>query len=108
MEAKAISQIKAYNDDWKDSQDKLDEKYPDRHTTIHKVPCKNCPSHQNAIHGIIDEESQDYKTHMTKEEIAKHRLFVCYCRQSKLCKGLCDFMEIDQDYLNRINQPKTK
>lgn len=56
----------------------------------------------NAKHGHIDEESADIKK-MPKELVAKEYLFVCYKRNSKLCKGLCDFMEIDQEYLNEIH-----
>jgi hypothetical protein len=85
-----------------DCQRELDNLYPDRHTTIHKSPCKHCPSHQDKLNGRLDPESEEIKTY-PKELIAKEFLFVCYCRQSKLCKGLCDNMGIDEEYLKSLN-----
>lgn len=79
----------------------LDEKYPDRHKIIHKGCCKYCPSNINNLNAIIDPESAEIKTYR-KETIAKEYLFVCAWRPDKLCKGNCDEMGIDQNYLNNL------
>lgn len=68
-----------------------------RHKVIHKSCCKRCPS-QN---GDTDPESEDIKQY-PKELIAKEFLFVCAWRRNKLCKGLCDNMGIDQEFLNKL------
>lgn len=77
----------------------LDKFYPNRYKEIHKHCCKMCPSEQDKIRGRLDPESEDIKT-LPKEIIAKDHLFVCYARNSKLCKGLCDNMGIGQEYLD--------
>ena len=79
----------------------LDANYPDRHKEIHKEPCKGCPSMQDKRAGRIDPESADIKT-LPKEIIASEYLFVCYARPSKLCKGLCDNMEIDEEFIKSL------
>lgn len=79
----------------------LNRNYPDRRKKIHREPCKPCPSHNNMINGIIDPESEDIKK-LPKEIIAKEYLFVCFMRQNKLCKGLCDHMGIDEGFLNNL------
>lgn len=94
-----ISEFKKHFED-------LDVKYPNRHKEIHKVCCKNCPSNQDSVFGKLDEESQDIKDNVPKEIIVKEYLFVCYQRNSKLCKGLCDNMEIDQEYIDKIYNKK--
>lgn len=83
---------------------RLDRLYPNRRKQIHKVPCKGCPSADTRI----DLESQDIKDTCSKEFLAKEGLFVCYKRESKLCKGLCDFMEIDQDFLDNFHAANSK
>lgn len=75
----------------------LDNVYPDRHKKIHKEPCKGCPSMQGD-----DPEVRDIKASCSKENIAREFLFVCYKRNSKLCKGYCDYNDIDQDYLDHL------
>jgi hypothetical protein len=60
---------------------------------IHKGCCKGCPSSFR-----MDEEAQEI-SRMPKELIAREFLFVCYKRPDKLCKGLCDNMGIDEEYL---------
>lgn len=80
----------------------LDRKYPDRHKQIHKGCCKNCPSDIDNKKGIEDPESRDIKENYSKEQIAREMLFVCAWRNSKLCKGLCDYMGIDQEFLNSL------
>lgn len=95
--------MKNHLKEFKDSQQEIDIKYPNRHIEIHKAPCKNCPSHIDKINGRIDPESSEIKTY-PKEIIAKEFLFVCYCRQSKLCKGLCDYMDIDEEFIKSVKK----
>lgn len=78
------------------TEKKRNADYPDRHRVIHKVHCDGCPSSFG-----MDEESKDISFY-PKELIAREFLFVCYKRQSRLCKGLCDKMGIDQDYLDKM------
>lgn len=75
----------------------LDRKYPNRHRQIHKKSCKNCPSERGD-----DPETRDIKEHCSKEFIAREYLFVCAWRNSKLCKGNCDYMGINQEYLDNL------
>lgn len=75
--------------------------YPNRHKEIHKVCCKQCPSDHNTKNGIIDPEDEEYRG-APKEYLAKEILFVCAWRPSKLCKGLCDNHEIDQEFLDNL------
>jgi len=75
----------------------LDRRYPDRHKQIHKTCCKQCPSTKGE-----DEESVDIKASVPKEHIAREYLFVCAWRESKLCKGYCDYNDIDQEYLDNL------
>lgn len=84
-----------------DYQDKMDVMYPNRHKTIHKVSCEKCPSENNRRCGIIDIESDDIAK-LPKDVISKEYLFVCAWRPSKLCKGNCDDMLIDQKYLDEL------
>ncbi len=77
--------------------EKQNRLYPDRRKQIHTFCCKNCPSADG-----MDEESADIKRGCDKKFIAQEILFVCYNRTSKLCKGLCDNMEIDQEYLDNL------
>ena len=79
----------------------LDRKYPNRHKEIHKGCCKHCPSNNFPD----DPESEDIKT-LPKEFIAKEYLFVCAWRNSKLCKGNCDNMGINQDFLDNLYKDK--
>lgn len=64
---------------------------------IHKAACNGCPSTKG-----LDEESAEISTY-PKELIAREYLFVCYKRPDKLCKGLCDNMQIDQEYLDKLS-----
>lgn len=77
-------------------QQELDKRYPLRHVTIHKHPCKHCPSMRGS-----DPEADEIKTY-PKEIIVNEFLFVCAWRQSKLCKGNCDAMGITQEDINRL------
>lgn len=79
--------------------EKMDRLYPDRHKVIHKGCCKRCPSAQGE-----DPEVKDIKEHCSKEHIAKEFLFVCAWRPSKLCKGYCDYNDIDQEFLDNLNK----
>jgi hypothetical protein len=54
------------------------------HTTIHKAPCKHCPS----AHYPPDPESLDVQTWPRQHQ--REALFVCGWRPDKLCKGQCD------------------
>lgn len=84
----------------------LDRKYPDRHKKIHKAPCKNCPS----MSPHVDEETEDFKK-CSDEYLISEVLFVCYLRNSKLCKGLCDNLSINQDKIYKFyenEQNKTR
>lgn len=83
-----------------DAQKEYDDKFPDRHCTIHKTCCKQCPSERNREEGIEDPESKDIRDSFSKEFIAHEFLFVCAWRPNKLCKGNCDYMGIDQDFIN--------
>ena len=91
----------------KDTEQERDEKWPDRHRTIHKYHCDGCPSHCNAIAGETDAETEEVKS-WPKSLIAKEGLFVCYKRPNKLCKGLCDVMSIDQEFLDSVYDPSRK
>lgn len=82
-----------------------EEKYPNRHKEIHKSPCKNCPSVYNKKNGVIDPETNEIKTY-PKEIIVKEFLFVCAWRPNKLCKGNCDEMSINQDFINNMQTTK--
>jgi hypothetical protein len=73
----------------------LDRKYPNRHKQIHKECCKQCPSAMGD-----DPETRDIKETCSKDFIVSEYLFVCAWRNSKLCKGNCDYNEIDQEYLD--------
>jgi len=75
------------------------QSFEDRHKIIHKTPCKQCPSERDKKAEFKDPETEDIKL-LPKEVIAKEYLFVCAWRNSKLCKGLCDEMGIDQKYLD--------
>ncbi len=81
-----------------------DCKYPNRRKEIHKGCCKHCPSNNNAKEGIIDPESEDIKSSFPKETIAKEILFVCAWRPNKLCKGICDYYGIDEQYIAKCNK----
>ena len=85
-----------------ESKLKNDLLYPNRHKVIHKVCCKQCPADRNRKEGIIDPESADIAK-LPKELIAKEFLYVCAWRPSKLCKGNCDTMGINQKYLDSLN-----
>ena len=76
-----------------------ERKFPNRHKVIHKGCCKNCPTEKNQKGGVIDSESEDIKTY-PKEVISNEFLFVCAWRPNKLCKGICDFYDINQEYLD--------
>ena len=83
-------------------QKDLDNIYPNRHVTIHKTCCKNCPSEYYRRNNITDMECEDIKATFCKEEIVNEFLFVCAWRPSKLCKGICDFYGIDQKFINTV------
>lgn len=86
-----------------------DRRWPRRHQEIHRECCERCPSNNNKLAGIIDPESADLKREYSKEFIAKNSLFVCAWRPNKLCKGNCDFHEIDEKFiqdLGRIKAPE--
>jgi len=76
----------------------LNRRYPDRHKQIHKICCKQCPSDGKGE----DPMSADIKATVPKEHIAREYLFVCAWRESKLCKGYCDYNDIDQEYLDKL------
>jgi len=79
----------------------LDGKYPNRHKLIHKECCKHCPTENNRKSGTTDPETEEIKL-LPKKIIAKEFLFVCAWRNSKLCKGLCDHMGIDEEFIKAI------
>jgi hypothetical protein len=80
-----------------------EKQYPNRHKEIHSECCKNCPSDISTKKGVEDIEAKDIKENYSKEFIAKELLFVCAWRRNKLCKGLCDYMNINQKMLDEIN-----
>ncbi len=84
--------------DWLDEMNRL---YPNRHNEIHKVSCQHCPSAKGT-----DPESEEIKTY-SKELIVKEFLFVCAWRESKLCKGLCDKMGIDEKFIEEVRNKTT-
>lgn len=86
-----------------DYLDQADKQFPNRHNEIHKVCCKKCPSNHNKKNGNVDEESEQIKT-FPKELIAKEYLFVCAWRPNKLCKAICDYYDIDENYLKTLNE----
>jgi hypothetical protein len=79
----------------------MDEKYPDRHKIIHKACCKHCPSKIGMENDCMDDEAKEIAQY-PKEVIVREFLFVCAWRPEKLCKGLCDFLEIDQEFIDSI------
>lgn len=84
-----------------DAIEEADKKYPNRHKEIHKVCCKQCPTDYNKRNGFKDLETEDFKQ-LPKEIIAKEFLFVCAWRNSKLCKGICDEFNVDEDFINSL------
>ena len=78
-----------------------DKVYPNRHIKIHKTCCKKCPSEYNRKHNFKDPETEEIKL-LSKELIVKEFLFVCAWRPNKLCKGLCDKLEIDEKLIKTI------
>lgn len=82
--------------------DELDKKYPDRHKFIHQECCKNCPSNNDLKASVFDPETEDFKK-CSKEFLAKEVIFVCAWRPSKLCKGICNIYNIDQDFLDKLH-----
>lgn len=85
-------------------QSRMDRLYPDRRRVIHKVPCKNCPSAIGMNRGEEDPESKEIKEGFSKGMIVNEVLFVCAWRPSKLCKGLCDYMEVTQEDINNLSK----
>lgn len=77
-------------------EDKNKKLYPNRYKEIHKVCCEECPSGE----GMVNDPEVEDQLKLPKEERAK-RVFLCGWRQSKLCKGFCNAMGVDEDYLNR-------
>jgi len=63
---------------------------------IYNTCCMECPINNQGP----DQECRDIKK-LPKEIIAKEFLFVCFKRQKKLCKGLCEYMGIDEDFLEK-------
>lgn len=59
---------------------------------IHLAPCKRCPS----AHYPPDPEAEDWKA-APKQYRLSDGLFVCAWRPSKVCKGLCDFLELTEE-----------
>lgn len=98
IEQEHYAGIKRFVNKQIEHQNTIEVMYPNRHREIHKVHCNGCPSSFG-----MDEESEDISKY-PKELIAKEFLFVCYQRQSKLCKGLCDNMGIDEEYLISIGK----
>lgn len=80
-----------------------DKMYPNRHKEIHKVCCKKCPSKYCSDNGIVDLEDEEYKG-APKEFLMKEVLFLCAWRPSKLCKGLCDNHNINQQDLDNYHK----
>ena len=80
-------------------QEEMNRKYPNRHKEIHKACCKECPTVQSQKLNLVDPEAEEISTY-PKEIIAKNFLFVCYKRESKLCKGLCDYYGIDKEFID--------
>ena len=55
-------------------------------------PCKNCPSEIDN-----DPESKEMRQWYFSGEItADQAIFLCAWRQTKYCRGVCDFMGIDE------------
>lgn len=78
----------------------MEEKFPDRHKFIHKQCCELCPSAKG-----FDEETKEIATYR-KDLIVTEFLFVCAWRPNKLCKGICDNMKIDQQYIDNFYNGK--
>lgn len=77
--------------------EELNKKFPDRRKVIHKKCCKYCPSNTN----ISDPETEEYKK-LPKDVLIKEYVFVCAWRQNKLCKGICNQFDIDQEAINKF------
>lgn len=77
-------------------QDRL---FPNRYKEIHKGCCKFCPSKYHVKHDIIDLESAEIKMLPKEQIVAQRFLFVCGWRGNKLCKGLCDYYGIDEQFI---------
>lgn len=63
----------------------------DRPKVIHKDPCEHCPS---APHREQDPEAQDMGTAPRDQQLAF--VFPCGWRPNKLCKGLCDRLNVTE------------
>lgn len=70
-----------------------------RPTTIHKAPCKHCPS----AHHPPDPESLDIMTWPREQQ--REALFACGWRPDKLCKGQCDELGFTEEDLMKGNRP---
>lgn len=88
-------------EDFLKEEKEMDIKYPNRHKEIHKVCCKHCPTENTYKNGGKDLEVEDLRS-LPKEVLVKEYLFVCAWRRSKLCRGLCDQYEIDQEFLDSM------
>tara|TARA_R110002167_G_scaffold229499_1_gene434765 strand:- start:15 stop:281 length:267 start_codon:yes stop_codon:yes gene_type:complete len=75
-------------------EDKNHKLYPNRYNEIHKVCCKLCPSGD----GMRNDPEVEEQLKLPKEKRVKC-VFLCGWRQSKLCKGFCDTMGLDEDYI---------
>lgn len=71
---------------------------------IHKRACKHCPAKLQTERGVEDPISKDIKDNCTKEHIVKDYLYGCYLRKEKICKGLADYLEIDQETIDNISK----
>lgn len=71
---------------------------PHHQMEIHKGCCKRCPSKFNSVNGIKDPEVEDMKK-APPDKIVEYGVFPCFCREDKLCKGICDEMNVDLSFL---------
>lgn len=68
----------------------------ERPKEIHDSPCEHCPS----AHYPMDEDCKEIYA-MDKATRIKS-IFPCAWRVEKLCKGICDVMEVSQQDVNEL------
>jgi len=73
-------------------------KWPNRRREIHDNYCEKCPSHWSVLNGHSDPETEKMKE-LSKEAKIQEGLFLCAWRPNKLCKGICEALEITKEDL---------
>lgn len=86
------------------NQDELNKNYPNRHKEIYSNCCSRCPNDINKYSDYVDEESEYLKQNWSKDSICIDGLFVCFMRQKKICKGIVDFYNINENDIKQAHE----